>query len=212
MSDWLRLWAFWNIPSQYTLTKLGVPLPIALPFSDVNGLIPFDDTMDKIHFVVSKAAAGTKDSAFTCQTRKQYERIKHLLHSQLSVAMPRTRWPTSTTGNTSRSCRCLATKSWLRTARTSWNSLFCWTTITSNRNTLMWRSLTCECAWQQQINHQIPFNPHQHAQIYKTFLTPLWQRYWRVPQEHQHGCESQWNGNTSGKPAIPASHRFQPYF
>lgn len=115
--------------------------------------------MDKVHFVVSKAAAGTKGLDFYTSNSPAvlpHVRMKQLLHSQPSVAIPRTRWPTSTTGNTSRTGRCLATKSWPRTALTSWNSLFCWTTITSNRNTSMWRSLTCECAWQQQINHQIP--------------------------------------------------------
>lgn len=39
---------------------MDVPLPITLPINEMHGLIPFGDTVDKLHVVVAKAMAGKR--------------------------------------------------------------------------------------------------------------------------------------------------------
>lgn len=81
---------------------LAVPVPVALPFKEMKDLIPFDNVMDKIHFVVAKATAGkpkakeTKTERekklfsikFAAATQRLHQQRKSLLGSQLSVATP----------------------------------------------------------------------------------------------------------------------------
>lgn len=37
---------------------LAVSVPVTLPIKEMKDLIPFDDVVDKIHFVVAQATAG----------------------------------------------------------------------------------------------------------------------------------------------------------
>lgn len=46
------------IPQQYTVSRLNMSLPMTLPLCKIKELTPFKDTIDKIHYVLSKATAG----------------------------------------------------------------------------------------------------------------------------------------------------------
>lgn len=73
---------------------LAVSLPINLPLSEITDLTPFDDIIDKIHFVVANAIAGKNHNSFTSNPQQLHyilhEQLKGFLHSQLSVPTFRT--------------------------------------------------------------------------------------------------------------------------
>lgn len=46
--------------TQQTVYKISLPLPVALPLDEIKGLTPFDGIADKIHYLISKAAAGKR--------------------------------------------------------------------------------------------------------------------------------------------------------
>lgn len=50
---------------------LVVPVPVTLPIKEMTDLIPFDDVVDKIHFVVAKATAGKAKQKKQKQGKKQ---------------------------------------------------------------------------------------------------------------------------------------------
>lgn len=45
---------------QNTVYKLALVLPIALPLDEIKGLTPFDEVVDKVHYVFAKASAGIR--------------------------------------------------------------------------------------------------------------------------------------------------------
>lgn len=46
--------------TQQTVYKISLHLPVTLPLDEIKGLTPFDSIADKIHYLLSKAAAGKR--------------------------------------------------------------------------------------------------------------------------------------------------------
>ncbi|CAJ1060689.1 vitellogenin-1-like [Xyrichtys novacula] len=63
----------WKTPTR-TVYKMALHLPLALPLEEIKGLTPFDEVVDKVHYLFSKASAAEcsfeRDTLTTFNSRK----------------------------------------------------------------------------------------------------------------------------------------------